>query len=121
MHEFTYVRPGSLAEAIEAMKGEEAQAIAGGQTLIPTLKQRLAMPGTLVDVSGVAEMRGICAKDGALAIGGATTHGEIMNSEEVASANPGLVGMARRIGQRPRMVPPGLRRVLRGVRRRLKS
>ena len=98
MYEFNYVRPGSLAEAVEAMKGEEAQAIAGGQTLIPTLKQRLAMPGTLVDLSGVPEMQGICMKDGAVAIGGGTTHGQVMRSEDVRREIPALAEMASHIG-----------------------
>ncbi|MEE3098886.1 MAG: FAD binding domain-containing protein, partial [Pseudomonadota bacterium] len=44
MYNFEYLRPRSLAEAVEAMKGEDAQALSGGQTLIPTLKARLAQP-----------------------------------------------------------------------------
>ena len=68
MYAFDYVKPGTVADAIDAMKGEGAQAISGGQTLIPTLKQRLASPATLVDLTGIGEMKGICLKDGAVAI-----------------------------------------------------
>lgn len=98
MYEFGYVKPGSLAEAVEAMRGAEAQAIAGGQTLIPTLKQRLAMPGTLVDVSGVPEMQGIRRTDGTVAIGGATTHAQVAGSADVQSAIPALAHLAQHIG-----------------------
>ena len=52
MYNFDYAKPGSLAEAVEALKADEAQALGGGQTLIPTLKQRLASPSVLVDLSG---------------------------------------------------------------------
>ena len=47
MYNFEYVKPGSLAEAVEALKAEDAMALGGGQTLIPTLKQRLASPSVL--------------------------------------------------------------------------
>ncbi len=54
MYNFDYVKPGSLAEAVEALKADEAVALGGGQTLIPTLKQRLASPSVLVDLGGCA-------------------------------------------------------------------
>ena len=98
MYDFNYVRPGSLAEAVEAMKGEEAEAIVGGQTLIPTLKQRLAMPGVLVDLSGVPEMQGIRVSGDIVSIGGATTHARVAGSAEIRRAIPALAELAHHIG-----------------------
>ena len=64
MHAFEFVKPASVAEAIEALKAEDAAPLAGGQTLIPTLKQRLAMPSKLVSLSGMKELMGIESSDG---------------------------------------------------------
>ena len=55
--------PGSVAEAVAALGKEDAQALGGGQTLIPTLKQRLASPSLLVSLRGIAEMMGVCTTD----------------------------------------------------------
>jgi carbon-monoxide dehydrogenase medium subunit len=78
LHKFDIERPTTIADAAKALASEEAQALGGGQTLIPTLKQRLASPVTLVSLSGIAEMRGICNDDdGRLCIGGSTTHAEV--------------------------------------------
>ncbi|MEM9764883.1 MAG: xanthine dehydrogenase family protein subunit M [Pseudomonadota bacterium] len=99
MYAFDYVKPTSLADAVAALAGEDAQPIAGGQTLIPTLKQRLAMPSKLVDLTGIEEIKGICAADdGGLAIGAGTTHGEVATNEMVTSKVPGLASLAGRIG-----------------------
>ncbi|MDT8344178.1 MAG: xanthine dehydrogenase family protein subunit M [Thermohalobaculum sp.] len=98
MYAFDYTRPASLADAIEAMKGDEAKALAGGQTLIPTLKQRLASPATLVDLGGIAEIRGICLKDGLVAIGAGTRHVEVATSAEVNRLIPALAHLAGHIG-----------------------
>lgn len=96
MYDFELVRPGTLAEAVKALKDEDAQALGGGQTLIPTLKQRLAMPEKLVSLSGIAEMTGVCrADDGAVCIGGATTHAEVARS---AGAYAALAALAANIG-----------------------
>jgi carbon-monoxide dehydrogenase medium subunit len=62
MYSFELTRPGTVQEAVATLAGGEAQALAGGQTLIPTLKQRLADPGTLVSLSGIAEMRYVRAQ-----------------------------------------------------------
>ena len=70
MYDFELVKPGSLAEAVSAMAGEDAQALGGGQTLIPTLKQRLASPATLVSLTGVAGMQSVAATGGSVNIGG---------------------------------------------------
>ncbi|MEM6358311.1 MAG: xanthine dehydrogenase family protein subunit M [Pseudomonadota bacterium] len=99
MYAFDYVKPTSLADAVAALAEDDAQAIAGGQTLIPTLKQRLAMPSKLVDLTAIAEIRGICEADGgAIAIGAGTTHGEVASHALVTSKIPGLATLAGRIG-----------------------
>ena len=66
MYNFNYVKPGSVAEAASALAGEDAVALSGGQTLIPTMKARLAQPASLVDLSGLAEMTGITVADGVI-------------------------------------------------------
>ena len=58
MYNFDFEKPSTIADAVSAMTMEEAQALGGGQTLIPTLKQRLASPSKLVSLSGIAEMKG---------------------------------------------------------------
>ncbi len=98
MYAFDYVKPGSVAEAVTALKAEDAQAIAGGQTLIPTLKARLAQPSALVDLSGIAEMQGICFDEGGVVVGGATRHAEVAGHAELAQKIPALADLASRIG-----------------------
>ncbi|MFN3936110.1 MAG: FAD binding domain-containing protein [Gemmobacter sp.] len=96
MHNFDFVKPANLADAIKAMGAEEAQAISGGQTLIPALKARLAAPAVLVSLTGVAEMRGVCMGEGGLSVGGATTHAEV--AREAAAHYPALAALAGQIG-----------------------
>ncbi|CAG0911651.1 unnamed protein product, partial [Cyprideis torosa] len=95
MHNFELVKPTTVAEAVAALKGDEAQALSGGQTLLPTMKQRLAAPETLVSLTGIAEMKGITAAGGTVTIGGATTHAEVAAG---AGAYPGLAKLAGGIG-----------------------
>jgi CO/xanthine dehydrogenase FAD-binding subunit len=59
MYNFKMTRPSTIGEAVEALKQEDAQALGGGQTLIPTLKQRLAMPSILVSLTSILEMEGV--------------------------------------------------------------
>ncbi len=98
MYDFEYVRPASLAEAVEALKGEEVFALGGGQSLVPTLKQRLSQPSRLVDLSAVPEMIGVQAAGGALTIGGATTHAAVASDARVREAIPALAWLAEHIG-----------------------
>ena len=96
MYSFDIERPTSVADAVAALGADEAQALGGGQTLIPTLKQRLAAPSVLVSLSGIAEMQGICTMDdGALSIGGGTTHAAVAAG---AGAYPALAHLAGNIG-----------------------
>jgi len=93
MYAFNIERPSTIAGAVDALAKDEAQALGGGQTLIPTLKQRLASPDTLVSLTGIPEMQGICtADDGALCIGGATTHAAVANGGSVYPALASLAG-----------------------------
>jgi len=97
MYAFDIERPSTIADAVNALKNEDAQALGGGQTLIPTLKQRLAMPSALVSLTGIGEMQGVClADDGAVCIGGATNHATV--AKEAAALYPGLAGLAGNIG-----------------------
>ncbi len=99
MYNFEYHKPKSLADAVAAIKkASDGKLIAGGQTLIPTLKQRLAQPSDLVDLSGVAELKGIKVDGKTVTIGAMTKHGEVGNSAEVAKAIPALHEMAKLIG-----------------------
>ncbi len=95
MYDFDIERPKTVAEAVAAM-GDDVQALGGGQTLIPTLKQRLASPEKLVSLTGIAEMKGICTgDDGRLCIGGATTHADVAAHDGTFA---GLAQLAGRIG-----------------------
>ncbi len=95
MYAFDVTRPKTVAEAASALAGEEAQALGGGQTLIPTLKQRLAAPATLVSLSDIDEMKGVSADGGTLTIGGGTNHATVAGE---ASAYPALADLAGHIG-----------------------
>jgi carbon-monoxide dehydrogenase medium subunit len=97
MYNFEFAKPATIADAVAALGADEAQPLGGGQTLIPTLKQRLAQPSTLVSLSSIAEMQGVCVnEDGAISIGGATTHATV--AAETAASYPGLSDLAARIG-----------------------
>lgn len=96
MYNFEVEKPTSIADAVAALGAEEAQALGGGQTLIPTLKQRLASPSKLVSLSGIAEMQGVRLEAGTVCIGGATPHGVV--ASEAAAAYPALAALAGKIG-----------------------
>lgn len=96
MYAFDIERPTTVADAAAALGTEDAQALGGGQTLIPTLKARLASPSKLVSLSGIADMKGVSNDGGALRIGGATTHATV--ASEAAGAHPGLADLAAHIG-----------------------
>jgi carbon-monoxide dehydrogenase medium subunit len=96
MYAFEITRPGTVREAVTMLSVGETQALGGGQTLIPTLKQRLADPGTLVSLSGIAEMKYVRSDSGRLIVGGGTTHAQV--AREAADAYPALASLAARIG-----------------------
>lgn len=96
MYNFEFEQPQTIADAVAALGAEEAQALGGGQTLIPTLKQRLASPSVLVSLKNIPEMQGVCiGEDGAVCIGGATSHATVAAE---AGAYPALAATASHIG-----------------------
>lgn len=95
MYSFELKKPGSVADAVAALGADEAQALGGGQTLIPTLKQRLASPSALVSLTGIAEMQGVSADGGVVSLGGAATHAAVAAG---AGAYPALAELASHIG-----------------------
>ena len=97
MYETRYHRATSLAEAA-ALFNADARYISGGQTLIPTMKQRLAAPSDLIDIAGLPELRGIAATADGVAIGAAMTHAEVSASDAVRKAIPALAALAGTIG-----------------------
>lgn len=96
MYAFDFEKPTSVADAVAALKDEDALALSGGQTLIPTLKQRLASPSKLVSLSGIAEMQGVSVDGDTVTIGGGTPHAVV--AAEAVSAYPALAALAAGIG-----------------------
>ncbi|MES2668013.1 MAG: FAD binding domain-containing protein [Pseudomonadota bacterium] len=96
MHNFEFVKPASVAEAVAAMKDGGAQALSGGMTLLPTMKQRLAQPSVLVSLTGIAELQGVCMGEGGLHIGGATPHAVV--ARDAKALYPALAALAGGIG-----------------------
>jgi aerobic carbon-monoxide dehydrogenase medium subunit len=96
---FTYRRPNSLAEAEAALKGSpDAKLLAGGQTLIATMKQRLASPSLLIDIARLGELRFVRRDGDALVIGAGSRHHDVATSEDVRKAIPALAELAEMIG-----------------------
>ena len=99
MYDFIYQKAKSVAEAASLVgKATEGKLVAGGMTLIPTLKQRLAKPSDLVDLGGIAELKGIKRDGSAVVIGAMTRHVEVAESAEVKKAIPALAHLASLIG-----------------------
>ncbi|QIE55957.1 xanthine dehydrogenase family protein subunit M [Pikeienuella piscinae] len=98
MYDFEYVKAGSVSDALKALSAGDAQPISGGQTLIPTLRARLGQPSALVDLSKIAELKGIEVSGGKVKIGGASTHHEVAESADVKGAIPALAALAGHIG-----------------------
>lgn len=99
MYATTYVKPASLAEAAKFLAANpDAKLLSGGMTLIPSMKQRLAQPSHLVDIGGLAELKGIEVKGDRLVIGAGTKHIEVARSAVVKKAIPALAALAMEIG-----------------------
>jgi carbon-monoxide dehydrogenase medium subunit len=99
MYSFDYHRPNAVDEAVRLRAtGEDAIYLAGGQTLIPTLKQRLAAPSDVVDLGAIAGLRGIEVTADRVVIGAMTTHAEVAASTAVQRAMPALAALAGGIG-----------------------
>jgi len=99
MYDFSYHRPSSVRQAVNLLnKIQDAKLLAGGQTLIPTMKQRLASPANLIDLSLVEELVGIELKGRSLDIGAMTRHADVATSEAVQANLPALGALAGKIG-----------------------
>ena len=99
MKTFDYHKPNSVPEAVALLANRsESQPIAGGMTLLPTIKQRLAAPGALIDLSGIAALKGIDASAGAITIGAMTRHVDVATSQKVTKSVPALAQLAGSIG-----------------------
>ena len=99
MYPCTYLRATSLAEAVALLNElPEARPLSGGMTLVPTLKQRLAAPSHLVDVTRLPELQGVALEGKVLRIGAATRHAEVARSPDVRTALPALARLASLIG-----------------------
>ncbi len=97
---FDYERPGSVAEAVALLQkhGEDARVLAGGHSLLPMMKLRLAAPEVLVDIGGISSLRGIREADGGIAIGALTRHADVAASELIQRGCPILASAAAGIG-----------------------
>ena len=98
MYNFDYQRPGDRAAAAAAAKGSDARYLAGGQTLIQAMKLRLSSSEKLVDLGGIADLKGIKVDGGSVTIGATTTHAAVARSAEVQKAIPALAELAGGIG-----------------------
>jgi aerobic carbon-monoxide dehydrogenase medium subunit len=98
MYAFEYHRPQSLSGALADLAKPDAKALAGGMTLLPTMKQRLASPAALVDLKSVPELTGIAREGDNLVIGAMTRHADVARSNVVGAAIPALATLAGGIG-----------------------
>ena len=99
MYEFQYHRPDNLTDAAKLFNAaDDPQYLAGGQTLIPVMKQRLAAPSDLIDIGRISELSGVTADKHALTIGAMTTHAQVANSDAVRRSIPALASLAGHIG-----------------------
>jgi carbon-monoxide dehydrogenase medium subunit len=102
MQAFAYATPGTLADAAKLAAQEDAKYMAGGQTLLQSMKLGLIAPSTVVDLGAIAELKGICrsADGSAVVIGAGATHAEVAASKTVQDAIPALAELAGHIGDR---------------------
>ncbi len=99
MYNFSYHKPSRLEEAVEILSStEDAKILAGGQTLIATMKLRLAGPSDLVDLGEIAELKAILKKENNIVIGSMTTHADVAGSEIIKKQIPSLAHLASEIG-----------------------
>lgn len=99
MYETNYHRPATLEQAAALLAANpDAKLLAGGQTLLPTMKQRLAAPSDLIDIGRLEELRFVRHEGGVLSIGAGIRHAEVARDETVRRVIPGLAGLAGEIG-----------------------
>jgi carbon-monoxide dehydrogenase medium subunit len=99
MYDFNHQRPASVDDAVAALAAAgEGKIMAGGMTLIPTMKQRLAMPSDVIDLGAIAGLKGIKEEGGNIVIGAMTTHAAVANDATVKAKIPALAALAEGIG-----------------------
>ncbi|HLW89923.1 MAG TPA: xanthine dehydrogenase family protein subunit M [Roseiarcus sp.] len=99
MYEFTYHRPTSVSAAAAQLAADpEGKLLAGGQTLLPTMKQRLASPSAIIDLGKIAELSGVSREGDAIVIGAMTRHADVATNATVRQAIPALAALAEEIG-----------------------
>ena len=99
MYAFNYHRPDSIEAAAAALAAaEDGRVLAGGQTLIPTLKQRLASPSDVVDIGSILGLRAIRRDGDAIMVGATARHADVASSSVVRSQIPALASLADGIG-----------------------
>ena len=99
MYGFTYHRATSVADAVALFKGtEDARYLSGGHTILPTMKQRLARPSDLIDLGGIAALRGIRIEGDTVVVGALTPHADVAGAADVRAAIPALAHLADGIG-----------------------
>jgi carbon-monoxide dehydrogenase medium subunit len=98
MYAFEYHRPNTLTGALADLAKSEAKPLAGGQTLLPTMKQRLAQPSALIELKHLPELHGIARDGDNVVIGAMTRHIEVNQSAVVKGAIPALAALAGGIG-----------------------
>ena len=99
MHAFKYHRPSSLKDAAALAKGD-AKLLAGGQTLVQTMKLRLASPSDIIDLGTIKDLAGIKSDGKSVTVGAMTRHADVAHSAEVKKAIPALAALAATIGDR---------------------
>ena len=100
MQAFNYSTPGSVADAARGAKASDAKILAGGQSLLASMKLGLAAPSALVDLGQIGELKGITVSKDKVTIGAMTTHAAVAASADVARAIPALAHLASEIGDR---------------------
>lgn len=99
MYDFNHHRPASVDEAVSALAAaSDGKLLAGGHTLIPTMKQRLASPSDVIDLGGIAALKGIKEEGGNIVIGAMTTHAAVASDATVKAKIPALAHLAEGIG-----------------------
>jgi len=99
MYDFAYHKPSTVADAAKLLAADpDARAISGGMTLLPALKLRLNKPTSLVDLSGIAELRGVKRDGNMIIVGALTKHYEIATNADIKASIPALAWMASTIG-----------------------
>ena len=100
MYEVEYKQAKTVADAAVLLAKTGGKPLGGGQSLIAAMKLRLAQPGTIVDLSGIADLQGVRREGDALVIGAMTRHADVASSTDVKRAIPALAALAEGIGDR---------------------